>query len=147
MKKVLLGVFIVASSALFAQNVPANVSSAFSAKFPNAEDAEWDQYNSNYEVSFYDGETAKTALFTKDGKYKECRTSIDEAPAAVIKAVEAKCNGALIDGITLVEMADGTAKYEITASSEDASYNVVADTSGKILSSEKVADDYEDEDE
>ncbi len=137
MKKSLLGAFIIASSALFAQDVPSSVSKAFQVKFPKAQETEWDMNDLDYVANFYEGDLSKSATFSEEGKHMETRTSLDEAPAVIAKAVKASFNSATVDAITLIETGAGNVSYEISASNDDASYSIVADKTGKILSSEE----------
>ena len=145
MKKVLLGALLVAGSTLFAQDVPSSVMKAFESKFPKAEETEWDMNDGNYEANFYDNNLSKTARFSEKGTYVETRTILDEAPAAIEKAVKTSFDGASIDGVALIELADGSSTYEISASNDNASYTIVTDKAGKVLSSEEFINDYGDD--
>lgn len=147
MKKSLLGALIIAGSALFAQDVPSSVSKAFQVKFPKAQDTEWDMNDLDYVANFYEGDLSKSATFSEEGKLMETRTSLDEAPAVIAKAVKTSFNGATVDGVTLIETGGGNESYEISASNDDASYSIVADKTGKILSSEEFVNDYEEDEE
>lgn len=146
MKKVLLGALLVAGSALFAQDVPSNVKKTFQAKFPKAQEAEWMDNEESFDVDFYENNVMKSASFNPAGNWLETRTSIENTPALVDKAVAAKFKGATVDAVTLVETADGKVVYEVSAGSDSASYNIIMDKAGKILSSETIDNDSDGED-
>lgn len=146
MKKVLLGALLIAGSALFAQDVPSNVKKTFQSKFPKAEEAEWIENDESYDVDFYENNAMKSASFNNAGKWLETRTSLEKIPALVEKSVAAKYKGATVDATTLVESADGKVIYEVSAGSDAASYTIVMDKEGKILSSEAIDNDSDGED-
>lgn len=61
----------------------------------------------------------------------------NEAPAAISKAVSTNFKKASIDACAQIESNDGSVIYEISASNDANSYSIVADSTGKILSSEE----------
>lgn len=87
MKRFLLMIFVFATLAANAQlrKIPAEVTEAFKAKFPNAEKVEWKDKLTYFEAGFQVDNIHYTADFNSDGEWKETDKEItfEELPEAI----------------------------------------------------------------
>lgn len=90
MKKVILFVFLITGMAygnLFAQirKIPAEVTEAFKAKYPNAQNVEWKAEVSDFRASFTSDNSEMTAEFNSKGEWKETekKMTFDALPGTV----------------------------------------------------------------
>ena len=119
MKKLVLafiGVSVITIT--FAQkiNVPAEVSKAFAAKFPNATEVKWGKENAKeYEAEFKINNVPVSANFGTDGSWKETETTIkaSELPAEVTKSVNTKYPGAEYSVCERIEKPGNKLMYEV----------------------------------
>lgn len=67
------------------RKIPAEVTSALKAKFPNAQKVEWKDKLTYFEASFDDNGVATTADFSSKGEWQQTESGLswDAAPAAV----------------------------------------------------------------
>ena len=80
MKRIILffvvAVFAVTVSNAQIRKVPSEVTNAFKAKYPNAQDVEWKDKITSFHAVFTDNGTKKEASFTKDG-WKETESEME----------------------------------------------------------------------
>ena len=117
--KVVLGLFLALSfSCSFAQTkVPAKVSEAFSAKFPDAKDVKWGKESTHeYEAEWKQNEMGISANFSETGEWLETETDIAESelPEAVLTAFHAKYGAETpIKEAAKIEKKGGKIGYEV----------------------------------
>lgn len=125
--------------------VPEAVENAFKAKFPNAEDVEWERENDNqWEVEFELNDIEYEATFSADGTWLETETEVEEEnlPAAVKAALDAKYSDYDLEEIEHVETPTGSF-YEMEIDADDEEFEISIDASGqiKVLNEEDERDD------
>lgn len=125
--------------------VPEAVENAFKAKFPNAEDVEWELENDNlWEVEFEMNDIEYEATFSADGTWLETETEVEEEnlPATVKAALDAKYADYDLEEIEQVETPTGSF-YEMEIDADDEEFEISIDASGqiKVLSEEDERDD------
>jgi hypothetical protein len=145
MKNLLIGAALLISVSVFAQDVPSAVTKAFKAKFPTAQEVQWNEGDEGYEADFYMANENKIVKFDEKGTWLETQTTIEDGkfPAAITKSVKAKYSGAELESVQMVESAKATF-YNVNASSNTASYAIKLDQAGKILEVEEFANDTDD---
>lgn len=101
----------------FAQGkAPAAVTTAFSQKFPNATNIEWDKESTHeYEAAFEWMGEKHSANFSDTGEWLETETtsSFDKLPAKVQTAFNASQKGTTIKAVSKIETSKGITKYEV----------------------------------
>jgi|SRR6185436_4049569 len=146
----LLGVafFCVTSYAqkITADKVPAEVTSAFKAKFPEAKDIDWEMEKANeYEAGFKLNEVEQSASFTADGKWMETEAEIkvSELPAEVKQSIEKQFPGFKTEEASKIDNAQHGTCYEAEIEKGNESYEVLLNAKGDVLSknAEKEEDD------
>lgn len=139
MKTLTILTLVLVQSFAIAQNVPAKVKEAFKSKFPSASDVEWGQKDGKHIAEFYDGDLTIMGVFDASGKWIETKTSVEESavPATISKSVLAKHKDAYFSNTFKVENSQDEVIYEISFGTDDASYVLLVDESGKILKTDK----------
>lgn len=139
MKTLTILALVLIQSFAVAQNVPAKVKEAFKGKFPKATEVEWTENNSKFIGEFYDEDFTVMGVFDASGKWLETKTSLDESavPAVISKAVLAKHKEAYFSNTFKIENNQSQTNYEIMFGTDDASYVLLVDDSGKILKTDK----------
>lgn len=128
--------------------VPAVVSKAFSEKYPEAKDAEWEQENENetaYEAEFKLNKKEMSAVFSANGTWLQTETEVDEKdlPAAVTAAIKKTFSAYKIEETELLERPNVPLAYEVELETKDDKEIVVVFTAdGSVLkqSTEEVED-------
>ena len=119
MKKMALFLMAAAfTSFSFAQlrKIPAEVTDAFKAKYPNAEKVEWSDKLSSFEASFKNGSDELKAYFTSKGEWKNTEKELGdkEVPAAVQESLDkSKYADWEVKSQTEITKADGKVEYRI----------------------------------
>ena len=130
-----------------AQNVPSSVEGACKKKYPQAEDVEWEKKGNNYEASFVHDD--ENILVSFDGKGTLLETCLfvenESVPEAVVDAVNAKYPDSYFSQSMECKDAKGAKTYTINVDADDASFVVKVDAKGKLLKSDKLASQSEDE--
>ncbi len=87
MKKILILLLVLCVSIVVAnaqlRSVPAEVTNAFKAKFPNATDIKWSDKLTNFEAAFHISAVKMWANFKSDGKWIRTETLLTVLPPAV----------------------------------------------------------------
>ena len=131
MKKIIILILVLVgmSSIGFAQDTipkvvvpPKAVRKTFKERFPNAKNVKWEKEDANeYEASFRNKTTQKSATFSNKGELLETETKISflDLPEKVQKAYLAKHPKSKPTRITKIETARGVVTYETSIKSED----------------------------
>ncbi len=125
------------SAVAFGNNtkVPDNVSTAFSNKFPGAEDVNWKKEFNKFEVEFTQKNETIIALFSKDGSWIETATYIDveDLPAKTIKEIELYYEKGFISSIRKAVDFRKNNFYRVTVETGEAFYFLKVDEEGDII--------------
>lgn len=159
-KSIVLGLLAILSlsvmSFLLAGNttVPQAVLDAFSAKFPQAQNVDWEEEeDGEYEAEFKVNKQEMSANFKADGTWLETEMEIKKSklPAAVKKAIAAQFPGYEVEEAEQVETPDVSLAFEVELENEDTDTEVEAvfQADGTLLKKEmkKEHEDEEDENE
>lgn len=132
-------------------DLPAVVSKAFQAEYPNAKilgvAKETEKGVTYFEIESKDGKVRRDLLFTKNGKVAEIEESLTskDIPVFVKKSIEMKFKN--------VEFKRGeknirnsVTKYEVVIEAAEIKYEVVCNASGKILKTTRLKDEESDND-
>ncbi len=123
MKKTILLLLLLISFATvksFAQirKVPAEVTNAFKAKYPDAQNVEWKDKVTVFEASFTSNNAEMTADFTSKGEWKETdkKMSFDALPDAVKDGFKkSKYNDWTPGTVTQIEKNNKSLEYKVYA--------------------------------
>jgi Putative beta-lactamase-inhibitor-like, PepSY-like len=123
MKKIFLFLLLITAiscGSIFAQirKVPAEVTNAFKAKFPDAQNVEWKAEISDFQANFTENGVEKTAEFSSKGEWKETDTKMafDSVPAAVKDGFQkSKYSDWTPGSVTLIEKNDNSREYKVYA--------------------------------
>ncbi|MFH1319700.1 MAG: PepSY-like domain-containing protein [Bacteroidota bacterium] len=131
------------------KDVPANLKTAFSKKFPDATKVKWDKENEKeWEAEFKMDGKEYSASFDNNGAWMETEYEIstNEIPAVVKTTIEEEFSGYKIAESEISETADGKV-YEFELEKDKVEMEVAIDTNGKIIKKEvkKERDDEGDE--
>jgi hypothetical protein len=156
MKKIIYLLLTVAlmSNAVCAQKisagkVPATVTSAFKAKFPNATKTSWEMENENeYEAGFKLNSEEVSANFDKTGKWLETETEIKVSalPASVQSALSKDFAGFKINEASKIESLKNGNCFEAEIEKGEETFDVLFTTDGKMLSKTKTEKEKGDKD-
>jgi uncharacterized membrane protein YkoI len=117
------------------KDVPTEVQSTFTQKFPEATKVKWDKENdTEWEAEFLLNGKEYSANFDNTGTWLETeyKVSLDELPASVIETLEDVYTGYDIQLFELSETADGTV-YEFTLNSGEEKLSVTINENGNVL--------------
>ena len=129
-----------------ADKVPAEVTSAFKTKFPEAKDVKWEMEKTNeYEARFKTNGVEQSASFSADGKWMETESEIkvSDLPAEVKQSIEKQFPGFKMEEASKVDNAQHGTCYEAEIEKGKESYEVLLNSKGELLSknAEKEEDD------
>jgi len=130
-----------------AKDVPANVTSAFTKKFPNASKVKWGkESDKEWEAEFKMDGKEYSANFDLAGEWVETEYEIAaaELPAVVKSAIEKESAGLKIGEAAVSETKDGK-EYEVTAGKGKSAMAFVVDSNGVIKSKGPVKEEEEKE--
>lgn len=116
--------------------VPAAVSSAFKAKFPEAEKAKWEMENAkDYEVTFIINKGEQAAVFDANGNWLETEIEIkvSELPQAVSQAIAKQFSAYKIKEAERVEKKEGSISFEVELAKGKEILEVVFSRAGGVL--------------
>jgi len=128
---------------------PEAVTTAFSKKFPKAEEVKWDKENATeWEAEFELDEMEYSANFSSDGKWLETEHEIkmSEVPAAVKKTLDSEFAGYDIEEAEISEKADGML-YEFELEKGESDLEVAINASGEVVKKEVLKEDGKDEED
>lgn len=152
MKKLFLFVGIVALFSVGAcgqssKNVPADVKTSFSQKFPKAINAKWDKEDENvWEVEFKMDNKSYSANFDLSGVWLETEYEIEInlIPSDVKATLDSEFAGYKIKEPEVSETAEGTI-YEFQLKKGDEVLEVGIDASGKVVSRKDMEEEGDEE--
>ena len=139
MKKYLLVLCAFISFAASSQirKIPAEVTSAFEAKYPKAEKVEWKDNLTNFEASFTYNNAETAAKFTSKGEWlvTEKKIEFDALPASVRDGFKkSKYEDWEIRGIKIIDEKDKALNYRILVKKNGVQKKYLFyDASGKLL--------------
>ncbi|MFZ0473364.1 MAG: PepSY-like domain-containing protein [Bacteroidales bacterium] len=131
------------------KNVPANVATAFSQKFPGASKVEWGKENDKeWEAEFKMDGKGYSANFDNSGVWKETKYEITakEIPAAVKATLDKELAGYKVARSEVSETQEGKI-FEFALSNGTEKLEAAIDASGKVLTKEPVKKEKEDEED
>lgn len=129
---ILLLAALLCSATAQAQDIPVNITKAFSSKHPNVKETKWDIEDNMYEVSFKEKGTEASIIYREDGTIAETEHEIkvSELPR---KAQEfARSKGKIKEASKIV--VNGIITYEAEVSNED----LLFDSNGKFIKSKQI---------
>lgn len=121
MKSIFLAVLFVAGSlSAFAQlrKVPAEVTNALKAKYPDAQNVEWKDKLTYFEATFTDDGNEVSADFSNNGEWRETdkKMEFDDLPSAVKDGFQkSKYADWNTGSVTMIEKNDKSVQYKIYA--------------------------------
>jgi len=130
------------------KDVPANIKSAFSQKFPNASKVSWGKETKNeWEAEFKMDGKEYSANYNTDGEWMETEyeISINEIPAPVKSSIDKEFEGYKIEEAEISETANEK-RFEFSLKKDKITIEAAFDTTGKVVSKEQVGKEKEDED-
>jgi hypothetical protein len=131
------------------KNVPSNVATAFSQKFPDATKVKWGKEgDKEWEAEFNMNEKEYSANFDNSGVWKETEYEITakEIPAAVRATLDKEFAGYKVAKSEVSETQDGKI-FEFALSKDKEKLEAAIDAAGKVLTKEPVKKEKEDEEE
>lgn len=143
MKKITLFTFVIIligfTSCVKETIPPQKVTEAFSKKFPNAADVEWDKESeTEWEAEFKINGKEHSSNFMQDGTWVETEYEVDKAkiPQIVIDALKTNFDGYEIEEMELSETIEGKV-YEFTIEKEETEMEVAINTQGIVVKKEQ----------
>jgi hypothetical protein len=131
------------------KDIPSNVATSFSQKFPHATKVVWGKENdSEWEAEFKMDEKEYSANFNNSGEWTETEYEISakEIPAAVKITLDKECAGFKIKVSEVSETNEGKV-YEFGLDKGEEKLEVAIDAAGKVLTKEVVKEEKEDEED
>ena len=125
------------------KDVPAKVKTAFSQKFPNAQNIKWDKENdTEWEAEFKLNSREYSANFNTDGEWMETEYEIEisELPAPVKATLDSEYKDFKIEEPEVSETAKGIV-YEVTVEKGKVEREVVIDRNGKVVSDKEESEE------
>lgn len=119
-----------------ADSVPDSVKNKFLEIEPSAYSIRWVNDGDIYKVYYKLKDKDKvTSYFDFNGNWMETETEIEveELSAAVIQVLQIKFSEYEIVDIEIVNTSDGQVLYEVDLSKESKTYDILFDTTGRIL--------------
>jgi hypothetical protein len=120
------------------KDVPVNVKTAFSQKFPNAKKIKWDVENEKeWEAEFKMEGKKMSANFDNEGKWLETETGVDkkDLPETVLGSLKNEFKEYSIEEVEFVENSEYKG-YEIKLEADEADIEVMIDSNGTNLKKE-----------
>ena len=131
------------------KNVPANVATAFSQKFPDASKVKWGKEgDKEWEAEFKMNEKDYSANFDNAGAWKETEyeITVKEIPAAVKATLDKDFAGYKVAKSEVSETQEGKI-FEFALSKGIEKLEAAIDAAGKVLTKEPVKKEKEDKEE
>lgn len=135
MKNTLVGLIFGILSCTNAQ-IPEEIISQFQLMEPLATSTEWFVQGKIYKVYYkLDRQNRITSYFDRQGNWMETETEIgvEDLNSAVLNVLETKFNDYEIVDIEIIKTFDFKILYEIDLIRNDKSYDILFDTTGRIL--------------
>lgn len=127
---------IVSAQKIKNDEVPAAVSAAFKAKFPEAKNTKWEKEKMDiYEAEFKMNGVEKSANFDKNGVWIETETEIkkSELPANAASKISSEYPGFKIEVVCQVQSSKHGDCYEVEIEKGETSWEIIITADGKIL--------------
>jgi hypothetical protein len=121
------------------KDVPAVVKAAFQKQFPGAKEAEWENEEGNYEVSFeQDGKKMNAVFTTANGALDETEVEIkkEELPALAIAYLSQNYKDEKIEEAAKITKANGEINFEAEVKGKD----LMFDANGNFLMAKEVGE-------
>ena len=131
------------------KDVPANIKTAFSQKFPDATNVKWDNENEKeWEAEFKMDGKEYSANFDINATWMETEYEISETeiPATVKTTIEKEFAGYKIEKSEISETADGKV-YEFELIKDKVETEVAIDMNGKAVNKEQIEEEDEKDEE
>ena len=143
------GIFNLNACGQTSKDVPANIKTAFSKKFPKATKVKWEKENDKeWEAEFKINGKEYSANFNTNENWLETEYKIkkSEIPTAVINTLDNEFADYEIEETEISETVDGKV-YEFELEKNETDMEVTIDPNGKVLKKEvKTEDDEKDND-
>ncbi|MCF8370865.1 MAG: PepSY-like domain-containing protein [Bacteroidales bacterium] len=146
---VVVSLFVLNACAQKAKDVPANVQSTFSQKFPTATKVKWEKENDKeWEAEFKLDGIEYSASFNIEGTWLETEHKIkkSEIPTLVKNTLDTQFEGYKIEEPEIIESADGTF-YEFELEKGKLEIEVQIDSNGLVVKKESEDEGERDEDD
>ncbi|WP_246067774.1 PepSY-like domain-containing protein [Changchengzhania lutea] len=124
-------------------STPQKVKDAFTTRFPNATDVEWEkESDTEWEAEFKLDGKEHTSNFMQNGTWVETEYEVaeSEVPQVVMDPLNANFEGYNIEDMELSETATGTV-YEFEIEKGEDEMEVVINSSGKVVKQEVIKGD------
>lgn len=143
----LVAIFSLNAGCQDAKEVPADVKTAFSQKFPDASKVKWSmESETEWEAEFKMDGKEYSANFDTKGTWLETEYKVEmkDLPDAVKNTLKSEFEGYEIEEIEMVETADGKF-YELEIEKDDKEMEILIDLNGKVIKKELENEDEEEE--
>lgn len=132
--------------------IPQEVTTAFSQKYPSAESIKWEMEDGDYEAEFKVGDLEMSANFSKTGLWLESETALKSGnlPEAVVAGIAANFPGAKIEEAEKLDLPDSSISYEVKLEGDqdvEAVFSANGELINKTIEKEDGDHDNEDDDE
>lgn len=143
MKNTLIAITLFVTISCTAQNVPAEVKSAFEKSFPNTSVKKWDKEDGNYEANFTKDGKAMSAVYDAAGKWQETETDIavSALPKAIVDYINKNYKNASIKEAAVLSRPGISKLYEAEIKDKD----LLFDGDGKFIKEETEEDSAKEE--
>ncbi len=123
-----------------ADKVPATVTSAFKAKYPNVTTPTWTMKGTDYQANFKMSNQDMTANFDSTGKWVQTETKIASTslPSAVQTSLKKDFADYKTEQACKVITASNSSEYSAKVAKGTEKYEVVFSNDGKVISKTKV---------
>jgi len=134
------------------KEVPSAVLKSFKKEYPKAHikglSTETEKGKSYFEIESIDGKVRRDLLYTPEGKVAEIEETIttSELPKESIESIQKKIPGGKIEKAERVT-SGSKVTYELRVAGKKAIYEVVLDSTGKVVKAEKINKENDENDE
>jgi uncharacterized membrane protein YkoI len=139
----IIGCSLFAFNSIGRNDVPQKVKDAFAKKFPTVKKVDWEKESENeWEGEFKMNKIEYSANFSSDGTWLETEHEIDikDVPENVMKTLKAEFSEYEIEEAEISETPKGSF-YEFAIEKGETEMEVVLNSNGEILKSEKEEND------
>lgn len=116
-------------------DVPANVKSGFSKKYPGAKVEKWEKEGADYEAEFHLNKVESSAVFDANGTFKELEQEIksSELPKAATDYCKKTYAGYKLSEAAKITDANGKVMYEAEMSKGKEHFDALFDDKGNFV--------------
>lgn len=117
------------------KDVPANVKSGFSKKYPGAKVEKWEKEGNDYEAEFDLNKTESSAVFDANGTFKELEQEIkrSELPKQASEYCAKNYAGYKLSEAAKITDASGKVSFEAEMSKGKEHFDVIFDQNGNFI--------------